>query len=930
VRYELFDYQREAAVGCVKALARAGNDWANDHRSSFALSAITGAGKTVIATAVIEALIHGSADLGVDPDPRAAFLWVTDDPALNRQTRNKMLACSDLLQPSRLVILDDGFSNDELEAGRVYFLNVQKLSKTAWLSQGGTNRRQHSFWDILAHTIERGTTDLYVVLDEAHRGMKTTRGRKTIVRKIIEGQSGAWPPAPVVWGISATIERFETAMEGKTDRTDYPPVQVDTAKVRASGLVKDEIGLDEPDEDGTFGATLLREAVRATRDYERRWQDYAAETGSQAVLPVLVIQVPDKASDDHLAELVAMIESEWRGLGPRAVAHVFGEHELTIEVGSRTIRWVEPEQIQDDTDVRVVLAKTAISTGWDCPRAEVLYSERPARDATHIAQIIGRMVRQPLAHRIATDDALNSVACFLPRFDRAKLGAIKAELEGSGGRNGEAALGAAVVRDPKVFERNSELDPDVFDLIESLKGLPAPDLHASPLRRARVLAQLLTDNRGKNAPLMADAGAQLTKTLNKRLDGLAAEHSELVEANAAEKIGSARVHRSWLSTAGTELGSDTREVRTHTADIERDTTKIIKRIKEGAGQDWFAHRVDSAGGDADTFQIRIEVAALLMIDEVAEELDAAATKWVKAQLSRFAVEIKNTTGSTRSDFLRVQEQTVEPEPVELILRDNLKTATRDGDGEPLPVYSGHLYSDDDGEFPAQLNDWERRVIEAEIAQPSFVAWYRNPSRPTAAALRIAYQTDTGDWTSLQPDFLVVSRRDNGELGVSIIDPHGGHLADADAKLQALAHYAEEYGKDFVRIESGPAEDESLEFDLNDEQIRTKWLGSPEERKRKEDEERERERKRNKAIADLQGAFASALEQPKGKTWVTVESSNATALSDAIELFHEVEREVRKDHKDRAKECKKRDLSRVYSMKTKFYFAMKDRLGIMPE
>ena len=65
-----------------------------------------------------------------------------------------------------------------------------------------------------------------------------------------------------------------------------------------------------------------------------------------------------------------------------------------------------------------MLAKEAISTGWDCPRAEVLFSERPAKDATHIAQVIGRMVRQPLAHRIATDDALNSVTCYLPLFDR--------------------------------------------------------------------------------------------------------------------------------------------------------------------------------------------------------------------------------------------------------------------------------------------------------------------------------------------------------------------------------------------------------------------------------------------------------------------------------------------------------------------------------
>ena len=104
MRYELFDYQRDAAVGCVKNLIRGRRDWEDGHRSSFALSAITGSGKTVIATAVIEALLYGSADLGVDPDPRATFLWITDDPALNRQTRNKMLAASDLLQPARLSI----------------------------------------------------------------------------------------------------------------------------------------------------------------------------------------------------------------------------------------------------------------------------------------------------------------------------------------------------------------------------------------------------------------------------------------------------------------------------------------------------------------------------------------------------------------------------------------------------------------------------------------------------------------------------------------------------------------------------------------------------------------------------------------------------------------------------------------------------------
>src|SRR5215211_2776303 len=127
MRYDLLDYQREAAIGVLDNLVRGRDDW-NRYRSlsSFALSAITGAGKTVIASAVIEAILHGSSDLGVEADPRATFLWVTDDPALNRQTRNKMLDASDLLAPARLIILDNDFLDQQLSPGRVYFLNVQK------------------------------------------------------------------------------------------------------------------------------------------------------------------------------------------------------------------------------------------------------------------------------------------------------------------------------------------------------------------------------------------------------------------------------------------------------------------------------------------------------------------------------------------------------------------------------------------------------------------------------------------------------------------------------------------------------------------------------------------------------------------------------------------------------------------------------------
>lgn len=816
MRYQLFDFQRDAALGCLDRLARGRSDASLGHLSSFALSAVTGSGKTVVATSVIEAVLHGSADLEIEPDHRASFLWVTDDPSLNNQTRSKMLQSSELLQPARLRILDNDFLDSELSPGSVYFLNIQKLSKNSGLARGGVNLRQHSMWDILANTIKGLHTDLYLVLDEAHRGMTPPRDRASIVQRIISGQSGANPPMPIVWGISATIDRFVEAMKGTVGRTEYPPVEVEIDKVRASGLVKDEIGIEEPDEDGTFSTTLLREATGALLEYDRRWSTYVNAEKEPEVHPIMVVQVPDKASDEKLAELVSVIESEWPGLSQDSVVHVFGEHEA-IQLPTRIVLWVPPESIQSDTDIRVVLAKQAISTGWDCPRAEVLYSERPAKDVTHIAQVVGRMVRQPLTHRVATDDYLNSVSCFLPLFDRSALGTIKAELEGRGKSAADVATSASVIRKPGLFDRSAALDAEVFECIETIQSLPVPD-NTNPFRRAKELAQLLTDDASGDS-ILPNAGAKLTTVLNNRLDGLAVEHAELVVGNVTD-LETTEIHRSRLGPTGEELDPTMRSVSTHIADIERDVSKIIRSIPEGVGTDYLKHRVQKESSSIQPFRIRTEVAALLLVEEVHEALESTATRWVQNRFSDHNVTIKNTTGATRDAFRRVKEQARSPEPGGIELRDNMLSATRDSDGKPLPLFRGHIYCDDKGLFPADLNTWETEVVQSEIARENFVAWYRNPSRAMSSGLRIAYQDDSGDWTSLQPDFVIVATRDDGSLAVSIVDPHGGHFADAKNKLLALADYAETFGESLVRVDSITMTDSGLRsLDLMEESVR---------------------------------------------------------------------------------------------------------------
>ena len=120
---------------------------------------------------------------------------------------------------------------------------------------------------------------------------------------------------------------------------------------------------------------------------------------------------------------------------------MFGEHK-TETFGSHSAPYIAPERVQESDWVRILVAKDAISTGWDCPRAEVMVSFRAATDKTHITQLLGRMVRTPLARRIPGNDRLNAVDCLLPQFDKKSVEAVVKALM-TGGESGEELPAAA-------------------------------------------------------------------------------------------------------------------------------------------------------------------------------------------------------------------------------------------------------------------------------------------------------------------------------------------------------------------------------------------------------------------------------------------------------------------------------------------------------
>jgi type III restriction enzyme len=189
--------------------------------------------------------------------------------------------------------------------------------------------------------------------------------------------------------------------------------------VQESGLLKDTIALDIPDEaTGDFDTVLVRRAADKLRESTTEWAAYAAqqENSRNRAAADGFAGHRTRQTQRHRARTGHDFQ-QWPDLPETSVAHVFGEHK-TQTFGRYSVPYIEPQRVQDDTAVRILIAKDAISTGWDCLRAEVMVSFRPANDQTYIAQLLGRMVRTPLARRIPGNDRLNSVDCLLPKFDK--------------------------------------------------------------------------------------------------------------------------------------------------------------------------------------------------------------------------------------------------------------------------------------------------------------------------------------------------------------------------------------------------------------------------------------------------------------------------------------------------------------------------------
>ena len=150
MKFTLKDYQVDAVDDVLGNLREARDTVAplRARLTHFSLTATTGAGKTVMAAAVIEALFYGNDEFDFEPDPGAVVLWFSDDPTLNEQTRFRFRQASSELtsRPRR---------------DRDHLLGAEFRAGQGLLPQHAEVEQELAVWSRAIRTQRRCTTALF-------------------------------------------------------------------------------------------------------------------------------------------------------------------------------------------------------------------------------------------------------------------------------------------------------------------------------------------------------------------------------------------------------------------------------------------------------------------------------------------------------------------------------------------------------------------------------------------------------------------------------------------------------------------------------------------------------------------------------------------------------------------------------------------------
>lgn len=342
------------------------------HRKQLVFKAPTGAGKTMMASQMLNELTEELQSRGDCPYQRVAYVWIAPNK-LHQQSYFKMkefFGETHLLRPVMYDELDQ--SDGYIHSGEILFVNWESINKEKNVMVRESEQNL-SVFEIARRTQEEQEVPIVVVIDEEHLFWSKTADKS---KKVLEQMM---PKVEI--RISATPKTH----------SDYTVV-IPREKVIDEEMIKRQVIMNPDIANGFTDESELNQHLIAKALEKRNQLAEAYRKVGANINPLLLIQLPNDTSETMSSEDLAIAEQVKTYL--RVVKGI-------TEENGRLAIWLSKEKANlphleaPDNLAEVLLFKQAIALGWDCPRAAVLLIFRKLQSDTFTIQTVGRILRMP-------------------------------------------------------------------------------------------------------------------------------------------------------------------------------------------------------------------------------------------------------------------------------------------------------------------------------------------------------------------------------------------------------------------------------------------------------------------------------------------------------------------------------------------------------
>ena len=170
-------------------------------------------------------------------------------------------------------------------------------------------------------------------------------------------------------------------------------VTITGLELKNEDMVKLDLHIIPPAGSSRDGWKNMLKEIKLHRDkLEKKAKKYKSNTGIY-IRPIALIQVESTGKDQRAKKTVHSLDAK-----EHLMTLSIPEHEIAIKTSSQN-DIEDVDLFSKDCEIRYIITKEALREGWDCSFAYILGIIPNANSNTGVTQLVGRILRQPLARK---------------------------------------------------------------------------------------------------------------------------------------------------------------------------------------------------------------------------------------------------------------------------------------------------------------------------------------------------------------------------------------------------------------------------------------------------------------------------------------------------------------------------------------------------